>query len=1536
MKRWVLIVSSLFLALVGLFSWGVYRFFWTTQGVRWLIGAASSFSSVHIAVEKIDGRIAGLLQLEGLEITWPDGKIRIGRMETILVPGGLLHGRIVFQKITLDRISLEDKRARTGPISLTLPKLSRFLTGVDLEIHSFLLENIHYRRLPEEPVDISKIACRLLWRQRILAVNPFSLEMNQGQVRGNLGMGFSPPMIRLNLQLIPANPPGGVNLITVQGNLKSRWRAEFLTGRTTIKGRLRSGQQIFLQTDLGMDPHRITFRNVEIQETERKGSISGKGEVTFEKFGPNFRALFNFNGLDLSNEIKSINSLMGHFSLEGNSKGYKGRFDLKNTSRSWQDFNLSGDLNGTRTGLDMRLVNSQWLKGVLEGRITVNWEKALSIQGLIQGRQLRTEVLLPQRPGLINLNVRGEFIQDRKGQKQGNLDVDLLESRFMDEPLQGEIKTRWDKNLLSIKKADFRGRGFKFQAQGILSERLNFEAVVSHLSYFLPECRGFVSTQGWARWQGERAGGQLAFEGKDISWTGIEIGRLHLQAALDRKKSGTAIGLETRMDKIAYQSFVADVLRAKIKGSLSHQNITLSAQNGPSKVQAALAGSYEAKSWKGRLDSVFGNTIAGGAFKLQAPAALQIALDRFQLSPCRLTGQKGEWLELEADLGWKPVIGSLKAEWQRIDLSRGWSFWKKVLPAGRTTGMVSAQFTGQDRLNLRTRAEMTGSLKVADREIKIKGFKFQTDWNDLGLLSSWELETVTGFRVSGQALSPEKGHLGYPERGTLKAAWEGLDLQFLKPERFSQLQTGGKIKGQVDGDWSPGARFSLQGRLLVEGGYLSWKEKGAVVRTLFQKIEGEMHWSENSLEGDVVLDLDKTNKLSGNFLLPLPARFPLAMQPSGPLKLELRGNVPENGLLGVLYPEVIQSSQGLFQVNLSARGTWEKPSLEGNLGLSQAGADLKPLGIRLQDVSAKAVISKNRLEITSLEMRSGAGKLNGQAIFWLKDWKIVKLRGSLVGTRFLFIQQADLEAQGSPRFDFSGQINGEGTSRSPFTFQGGLQVNGGSLAWKGKDAEVQAHFKKSQAEIFWSGNSLHGDILLEMEKYGKVAGNFRLPFPARFPLTMMPGGPLKIQLQGSLRERGLLGILFPEAIQSSQGVLQLNLGAGGTWEKPSLEGNFELSHAGADLRPLGIHLQNVSAKGVFRNDRVELTSLEMQSGTGKLKGQAIFWLKDWKITELQGRLTGDHFQFVNRPGLEAQGSPKLDFSGSPNRMIVKGVLEIPEALYSSGRPQGFRQANPDVVMVDTLKSSPAKTVFPIQGEIRLLLGQTVKLKEEGLDGTLQGSLKVQIHNSRDIKAFGEIRVIHGFYLLQGQKLQITGGHFSFNGPPDNPGLDMLALRTIRGQQGLESMVNEVKAGIVVTGTLQDPLIRLYSQPPLSDTDILSYILFGQASNQGANNQNVALLGRAAQLLFGGKVPGKLASQLDLDTLEIQSGINDLSQSFVTIGKYLNPNLFLGLGGSIFTNSYQVILRYSLTRHIEVETKGGTSSGGGIYYKIDFE
>lgn len=146
---------------------------------------------------------------------------------------------------------------------------------------------------------------------------------------------------------------------------------------------------------------------------------------------------------------------------------------------------------------------------------------------------------------------------------------------------------------------------------------------------------------------------------------------------------------------------------------------------------------------------------------------------------------------------------------------------------------------------------------------------------------------------------------------------------------------------------------------------------------------------------------------------------------------------------------------------------------------------------------------------------------------------------------------------------------------------------------------------------------------------------------------------------------------------------------------------------------------------------------------------------------------------------------------------------------------------------------------------------------------------------------GIIKVVKGAYRKHGIDLDIKRGQAIFaGGLISNPSLDILAVRE----------ADDVKAGIVVSGTAMSPVVNLYSDPPMTDTDILSNIVLGHAA--GADQAQIGLLSRAAGLVLSkgesATLQAKLQKGLGVDVLDIQAGGGDVARSALTVGKYLSP------------------------------------------------
>jgi translocation and assembly module TamB len=227
---------------------------------------------------------------------------------------------------------------------------------------------------------------------------------------------------------------------------------------------------------------------------------------------------------------------------------------------------------------------------------------------------------------------------------------------------------------------------------------------------------------------------------------------------------------------------------------------------------------------------------------------------------------------------------------------------------------------------------------------------------------------------------------------------------------------------------------------------------------------------------------------------------------------------------------------------------------------------------------------------------------------------------------------------------------------------------------------------------------------------------------------------------------------------------------------------------------------------------------------------------------------------------------------------------------------------------------------------------------------LEGDVLLMAEDLNAIKAKGEIRLRDGTYSTRGARLAITRGRVVFGGgPADQPHLDVLALRTIeertdRAGQSL-ARFKEVKAGVIITGTPLAPLVRLYSEPSMPDADILSYIVLGQPRSGDASKS--ALLAATAEALLSGSGSESTLSQLKRqfgpDTVDMKSTTaGGTTQSIVTVGKYLQPKLYVGYGRSLFSDEYYVTLRYTLSKSWEVESKAGAQTGANLYYRIEFD
>jgi translocation and assembly module TamB len=518
----------------------------------------------------------------------------------------------------------------------------------------------------------------------------------------------------------------------------------------------------------------------------------------------------------------------------------------------------------------------------------------------------------------------------------------------------------------------------------------------------------------------------------------------------------------------------------------------------------------------------------------------------------------------------------------------------------------------------------------------------------------------------------------------------------------------------------------------------------------------------------------------------------------------------------------------------------------------------------------------------------------------------------------------------------SGGLRGSILSGGRLDLEGNAAVSEGALSYASGKKLLRASVRTAGLHISWRHKAIKGEFELTLEDYGTVKGSFQIPLTASLPLTLDRKGAVNASLVSQVRENGILSALMPGLIQESRGELGLNLSVRGTWKNPNFSGKIRLGDASAYLPETGARLKNLVLDGHLNDEKVIVDSLRVDSEKGSIEGKGVLTLRDWKIADYKGTVAGKDFQAVYLPELQVLISPDLTFEGMSGRLTLRGKILIPEALIlGQGKESPVRSSN-DLIIVGRAETPAKKLPVALDMQMDISLGENVRVRAAGLDGQIKGRLQLTAASLDQIKGLGEFRIEKGKFARYGVNLDVEKGRFIFSGGNvENPALDVLALRT----------VGDVRAGIEVIGTLRSPLVRLYSQPSMPDADVLGYIVLGHPFSQ--NKEETTLMTRAAGLLLSsGSGPGlqeQIKNRLGLDTLDIESGegtagageTGGIARSLVTVGKYLTPKLYVSYGRSLLGDSQLFRMRYTLSKHWEVQTQSGAQNGADIFYKIDF-
>lgn len=473
---------------------------------------------------------------------------------------------------------------------------------------------------------------------------------------------------------------------------------------------------------------------------------------------------------------------------------------------------------------------------------------------------------------------------------------------------------------------------------------------------------------------------------------------------------------------------------------------------------------------------------------------------------------------------------------------------------------------------------------------------------------------------------------------------------------------------------------------------------------------------------------------------------------------------------------------------------------------------------------------------------------------------------------------------------------------------------------------------------------LTGELKAEGKYIGTTNATIILPLTlSDSGWTILPDATLDGQITFNIDDISRIGPLLDDNIESG-GRLDLQAKLNGTFDNPEFQGAIQGADLVFVLLDQGLQLQQGKLDAHFDQASLHINTFNFTAPFEPLPLDPL--LMKVNVPENPGslsisgvigligndsdlRIELDHLSLAlqSHHWIVASGNGHANFSA--NTLTLGGNIKADAGFLTkppSSRPQ---LANDIIISGQTAQASQDIT---INLDATIELGKQFYLRAAGLEGSLKGGLHLKTDEQNNLTATGSIATSKAKYLAYGQNLTVERGVVIFNGPLDDPGLNILAKRKDVA----------VKAGVEILGSVRRPVIRLVSTPEVSDAEKLSWIVFGRSLSSGGIDTSLLLT--AANSILGGQQSGEgltqqLSQTLGVDQISVrQAGDgNPLTSQIGTAGKRISSRAYLSYERGLTTANIGITkLTYKLTPKINIVTQAGVDSAIDVFYIFQFD
>jgi len=535
------------------------------------------------------------------------------------------------------------------------------------------------------------------------------------------------------------------------------------------------------------------------------------------------------------------------------------------------------------------------------------------------------------------------------------------------------------------------------------------------------------------------------------------------------------------------------------------------------------------------------------------------------------------------------------------------------------------------------------------------------------------------------------------------------------------------------------------------------------------------------------------------------------------------------------------------------------------------------------------------LKITNeglLEMTDEATVLFGNGFARLKGYIDLKEQRQAINLKFLNIPVKNIKGFSGI---FSGSAEIDGSWKEPvITFN----LSGNNLNYN----QIQNSSLSSEIRIYPDGFYIDSLVVEGLDL--KVAGSGFYPItfslhPFRFEPVKNASYLLQIQV-----EKIPLNILA----KLTQGQLILNSG--------NFSGNVKIIGKIGETPKLSGYVQGSNLNGIY-------TPIQLEFNNGRLNCE----LSD------EGFVIQEALFYKGKGRLKAEGFGKnlfsqdriIDISLSANDISLYPtdyIIATADGKVSIQYINQFLNIKGDILAKDgtiflslTPSPSPQKSLPP--SNLNLLLNITSEgntfIVNELSEIEFKGKITFQLSEGKPILG-GAAEILKGYFLYLDRIFDVEQGYINFT--TSNPMEPNITLNA-------STKVDTFKVLLNVSGTIQNPAIKLASEPPLDELNIIYLLTTGRlyGDTTGAGTEAEELKARA-MTLASTVLSQSMRRLLKLREFKIESAEGEPT-SYVTFGLFVTPKLYLRYSHDVFDITKDLFtVKYELNKNLGLFAERG--------------